>query len=78
MSSHEVVHDNNQRESIDNSSGNGKVTSTELQEDIPCESSPQREPPPYVKSLSPEQRGAAERALVRKIDLRLIPTIVIM
>ncbi|ETI19647.1 hypothetical protein G647_08659 [Cladophialophora carrionii CBS 160.54] len=37
-----------------------------------------REPPPYVKSLSPEERRIAERALVRKIDFRLIPTIIIM
>ena len=37
-----------------------------------------REPPPYVKSLSPDERAIAERALVRKIDFRLIPTIIIM
>lgn len=36
------------------------------------------EVPAYIKSLSPEQRAAAEKALVRKIDLRLIPMIVII
>jgi hypothetical protein len=37
-----------------------------------------REPPPYVKSLGPEDRKHAERALVRKIDLRLLPMIILM
>lgn len=36
------------------------------------------EPPPYVKSLSPEERHRVERALVRKIDIRLIPPIIFM
>jgi len=34
--------------------------------------------PAYIKSLSPEQRIAAEKALVRKIDIRLIPMIVLI
>ncbi|KIW14356.1 hypothetical protein PV08_07138 [Exophiala spinifera] len=38
----------------------------------------QQEAPDYIKSLSPEERAAKEKALVRKIDLRLIPTIVII
>ena len=37
-----------------------------------------REPPTYVKNLSADERKRAERALVRKIDFRLIPPIVIM
>lgn len=37
-----------------------------------------RQPPPYVASLSPEERRIAEKALVRKIDLRLIPPIILM
>lgn len=36
------------------------------------------EAPPYVKNLSPQEREAAEKALVRKIDIRLIPIIIIM
>lgn len=37
-----------------------------------------RAPPPYVSSLSPEERRRAEQALVRRIDMRLIPPIVVM
>ncbi|KAI1612674.1 retrograde regulation protein 2 [Exophiala viscosa] len=37
-----------------------------------------QEAPAYIKSLSPEQRIAAEKALVRKIDIRLIPMIVLI
>jgi hypothetical protein len=37
-----------------------------------------RQPPPYVRSLSPEERAFVEKKLVRKIDLRLIPMIIIM
>lgn len=37
-----------------------------------------RPPPPYVASLSPQEREKAEKALVRKIDLRLLPVLVIM
>lgn len=39
---------------------------------------PQKEAPAYVASLSPEERTKAEKALVRKIDLRLLPMIIIM
>ncbi|KAK2762291.1 hypothetical protein FQN54_001301 [Arachnomyces sp. PD_36] len=38
----------------------------------------QAEAPAYVKSLTAEEREAAEKALVRKVDMRLIPTLVIM
>lgn len=34
--------------------------------------------PAYVKSLSPQEREAAEKALVRKIDIRLIPILILM
>lgn len=37
-----------------------------------------RAPPPYVSSLPSEERRRAERELVRKIDMRLIPPIVAM
>ena len=37
-----------------------------------------KEPPELVKNLSPEERQHRETALVRKIDFRLLPTIVLM
>jgi hypothetical protein len=37
-----------------------------------------REPPPYVRALSPEERVHAEAAPVRKIDFRLVPPIIVM
>ncbi|MCJ1469870.1 hypothetical protein MMC07_008514 [Pseudocyphellaria aurata] len=39
---------------------------------------PAREPPPLVKDLSSDERQRQELALVRKIDLRLLPMIVLM
>jgi hypothetical protein len=39
---------------------------------------PRKEAPAYVAGLSPEERAAAEKALVRKIDIRLLPMIIIM
>jgi hypothetical protein len=39
---------------------------------------PRKEAPAYVAGLSPEDREKAERALVRKIDLRLLPMLIIM
>ncbi|EAW07180.1 putative MFS transporter [Aspergillus clavatus NRRL 1] len=39
---------------------------------------PMKEAPAYVAGLSPEEREKAEKALVRKIDLRLLPMLVIM
>lgn len=35
-------------------------------------------PPALVAAMSPEQRAAAEKALLRKIDSRLLPMIVLM
>lgn len=37
-----------------------------------------REAPPLVKNLSPEERHRLERALVRRIDRRLLPMVVLM
>ena len=37
-----------------------------------------KEPPELVKNLSPEERQRQETALVRKIDLRLMPMIILM
>ncbi|KAF9887420.1 hypothetical protein FE257_010275 [Aspergillus nanangensis] len=39
---------------------------------------PQKEAPAYVAGLSPEERIEAEKRLVRKIDMRLLPMIIIM
>ncbi|KAF7128534.1 hypothetical protein CNMCM5793_003322 [Aspergillus hiratsukae] len=39
---------------------------------------PRKEAPAYVAGLDPEERRKAERALVRKIDIRLLPMLVIM
>ena len=36
------------------------------------------EPPEFVKSLSAEERAVLEKRLMRKIDLRLMPAIIIM
>lgn len=36
------------------------------------------EPPEYVRNLTPEQRIAVEKKLKRKIDMRLMPMIVLM
>ncbi|KAL9016034.1 MAG: hypothetical protein Q9185_006600 [Variospora sp. 1 TL-2023] len=37
-----------------------------------------REAPPLVRDLAPEERDRLERALVKKIDLRLLPMLIIM
>ncbi|KAL4956023.1 major facilitator superfamily domain-containing protein [Aspergillus filifer] len=39
---------------------------------------PRKEAPAYVAALSPEEREQAEKALIRKIDARLLPIIIIM
>ncbi|KAJ5205023.1 uncharacterized protein N7498_005902 [Penicillium cinerascens] len=39
---------------------------------------PRKEAPAYVAGLTPEERETAEKALVRKIDIRLLPMIIIM
>lgn len=36
------------------------------------------DPPPYVLSLTAEERDQAEKKLVRKIDGRLLPPIIVM
>lgn len=39
---------------------------------------PRKEAPVYVAGLTPEEREKAEKALVRKIDIRLLPMLIIM
>lgn len=53
-------------------------TNTFEAEDTIIVKSSHRQPPPYVASLTPEDREKAEKALLRKIDLRLIPPVIIM
>ena len=36
------------------------------------------QPPAAVAALSPDERRAKERAMVRKIDFRLLPSVIIM
>ena len=36
------------------------------------------EAPPLVAALTPEERIIKERAMVRKVDLRLLPPVIIM
>ena len=73
MASHEVHHDYRP----DSISDGVKAESAEYIE-APAVAVGDRGPPPHVKSLSPEERIKAERKLVRKIDIRLIPTIILM
>lgn len=77
MSSHEVAQDYI-HDSETSSVNDVKVGAEQIEVDIAKGARPQREPPSYVKSLNAEERKAAELALVRKIDLRLIPMIIIM
>lgn len=72
----------------DNVSSQGRATPPAAPEDLrqpvvethPNEQAQRRglEPPPVVLAMSAEQRAALEAHLVRKIDLRLLPMIVIM
>ena len=47
-------------------------------EDVSTTTRTRREPPELVKHLSPEERQHLETALVRKIDFRLLPMIILM
>lgn len=56
---------------------NADHVSDTSRENVPA-TRPKREPPPLVKDLSGEERQRLELALVRKIDLRLLPMIILM
>lgn len=45
---------------------------------MPSRSRSRREPPPLIRDLSIEEREYLERLLVRKIDIRLLPMIILM
>jgi len=57
-----------------------KENSVELVEAISCDDALNKKSraPEGIRMLSPEQRQKAEKALVRKIDFRLLPMIVLM
>ena len=52
--------------------------STASLENVPTITRTRREPPELIKNMSLEERQHSEKALVRKIDLRLLPMIVLM
>lgn len=68
MAEHKEVMDNISRNISNETADKPQVVAVEVRQDAPA----------YIKSLSPEQRVAAEKALVRKIDFRLIPMIVLI
>ena len=47
-------------------------------DDVPTITRTKRDPPELVKNLSPEERQLQETALVRKIDFRLLPLLILM
>ncbi|CRG89202.1 putative transporter C1002,16c [Talaromyces islandicus] len=74
---------------IDDANNNSKASSTHIDQVGPAEvaehvvansarPNAQKEAPMSVARMSDEEREAAEKALVRKIDLRLLPMLVIM
>ena len=44
----------------------------------PSKAHSNRQPPELVRNLAPEERARLERALVRKIDFRLLPMVILM
>ena len=58
----------------------GKIFSESYLESAPTSTNPksQRQPPELVSKLSREERAHAEKALTRKIDIRLLPMLVLM
>lgn len=64
-----------------NSEDGGKGTVEHLSNnsrDIVFNAGIAREPPPLIKGWSTDERQRRERALVRKVDLRLLPMLIIM
>jgi len=53
-----------------------KVSATYVHDAVVVQ--PAMEPPMLVRAMSPEQRQAAEKKLVRKIDFRLLPMLILM
>lgn len=53
------------------------VSNTSL-EAAPAKIRTKRQPPELVRNLSPEERAGLERALTRKIDIRLLPMLILM
>jgi hypothetical protein len=76
------IHDTNNNNSKANSTHVDDVTELGPAEEVVVANSArpnaQKEAPMSVARMSDEERAAAEKALVRKIDLRLLPMLVIM
>lgn len=53
------------------------VSNTSL-EAAPAKTRTKRQPPELVRNLTPEERVNLERALTRKIDIRLLPMLILM
>lgn len=53
-------------------------TSDEFLENAPTTTRNNREPPELVRNLAPDERAGLERKLVRKIDTRLLPMLILM
>ena len=73
MSAPEVIHSSNGKTSF---SDDRYIEDATTQ--FPSNPKVRREPPELVRHLSPDERALAERALTRKIDLRLLPMLVLM
>lgn len=60
--------------------GDTHKNDVEVAEDVANSNGPshRKEAPVYVAALSSDERACAERALVRKIDIRLLPMVIIM
>ena len=65
-------------EASDDEEGVAQYISHSVTLDDPGTARRRREAPPLVRDLSHEERARLERALVRKIDLRLLPMIILM
>ncbi|MDI1487678.1 MAG: hypothetical protein OHK93_006949 [Ramalina farinacea] len=72
MSIPEVIHSSDAKMSSDDRYIEDATTQ------FPSNPKVRRQPPELVRHLSPDERAVAERALTRKIDLRLLPMLVLM
>ena len=79
--SHDDPHDSGAPDSKDSKFNPDHILNASLENGRivgPERNKPLQEPPLFIQNLSGEERHRLELALVRKIDLRLLPTIIIM
>ena len=77
---HTMENDKVQEEYIDYN-GDNKIISRHVSDttlDPSSSAQRRREAPPLIQALSPEERSQAEKHLVRKIDARLLPMVILM